>query len=152
MRIIISKGKNRNTLTCKRVDGTSTSVSLGPNVPHHDIAHFVIEKEFDLKKGFYGNIKAGLAIDELSDKEVIKNLDPESWLSEIMTRNLQSVGSGAAKLEQFIELVNWEAQSISGIKVPELNLEKIKKIESTFNQLCHSWKLIPENGELSLEF
>jgi len=33
-----------------------------------------------------------MTITELSDKEIIKNLDSETWLSEIMARNLQSIG------------------------------------------------------------
>ena len=107
MEIIITKGKNRNTLTCKRKDGTLTSVNLGPNIPNHDIAHYVVEKEFKLENGFYGKVKSGMTIEELSDKEIIRNLDSETWLSEIMARNLQSIGSGAAKTEQFIELMNY---------------------------------------------
>ena len=68
MEIIITKGKDRNTLTCKRNNNTSTSYSLGPDLPNHDIAHYVVEKKFDLQKGFYGNIKSGMSIEELSDK------------------------------------------------------------------------------------
>ncbi len=44
MEIILTKGKNRNTMTCKRQDGSVTSVSLGPNVPNHDPAHYIAEK------------------------------------------------------------------------------------------------------------
>ncbi len=152
MEIIIIKGRNRNTLTCKRKDGTLTSLNLGPDIPNHDIAHYEVEKEFNLENGFYGKIKSGMTIEELSDKEIIKNLGPEIWLSEIMTRNLQSIGSGAAKTEQFIELVNWEAQNINGIKVPNMNLTDIEKMKSEFGELCERWNLTPENGELKLIF
>ncbi|CAM1368450.1 hypothetical protein [Tenacibaculum xiamenense] len=152
MEIIIAKGKNRNTLTCKRKDGTFTKMNLGPDTPNHDIAHYVVEKEFNLKNGFYGKIKTGMTIEQLSDKEVIKNLGSETWLAEIMARNLQSIGSGAAKTEQFIELIHWEAQNINGIKVPNMNMTDIEKIKSEFDQLCKQWDLIPENGELKLIF
>ena len=152
MEIIIAKGKNRNTLTCKRKDGTFTNMNLGPDTPNHDIAHYVVEKKFNLESGFYGKIKSGMTIEELSDKEVIKNLGSETWLAEIMARNLQSIGSGAAKTEQFIELIRWETQNISGIKVPNMNLTDIEKIKSEFDQLCKEWDLTPENGELKLIF
>ena len=152
MEIIIVKGKNRNTLTCKRKDGTLTSFNLGPDIPNHDIAHYVVEKEFNLENGFYGKIKSGMAIEELSDKKIIENLGPETWLSEIMARNLQSIGSGAAKTEQFNELINWEAQYISGIKVPNMNLKDIEKMKSKFDELCKMWDSIPENGSLKLIF
>ncbi len=87
MEIIIAKGKNRNMLTCKRENGTSTSVNLGPEIPNHDIAHYVVETRFNLRDGFYGKIQSGMTIQELSDKEVIKSLGAETWLSEIMARN-----------------------------------------------------------------
>jgi len=150
MEIIITKGKNRNTLTCKRKDGTITSVNLGPDIPYHDIAHYVVEKGFKLENGFYGKVKSGMTIEELSDKKIIQNLGSETWLSEIMARNLQSIGSGAAKTEQFIELVNWESKNISGIRVPNMNLPDVEKMKSEFDQLCKKWNLIPENGELKL--
>ena len=152
MEIIITKGKNRNTLTCKRKNGTLTSVNLGPDIPNHDIAPYIIEKEFKLENGFYGKIKSGMTIEELSDKEIIRNLDSETWLSEIMARNLQSIVSGAVKTEQFIEIINWEAQNLSGIRVPNMNLRDIEKIKSKFDKLCEKWNLIPENGELKLIF
>lgn len=62
-----------------------------------------------------------MTIEELYDKKIIQNLGSETWLSEIMARNLQSIGSDAAKTEQFIELVNWESKNISGIRVPIMN-------------------------------
>jgi len=77
MDIVITKGKSRNNLTCKRDDGTFTSTNLGPNIPYHDIAHYVVEKTFSMENGFYGKVKLGMSIEELSDKEIIKTLDSE---------------------------------------------------------------------------
>ena len=111
MEIIITKGKGRNILTCKRFDGSYTSKNLGPSFPDHDIAHYVVEKKFNLKKGFYGQIKSGISISQLSDKDIIKTLGPEAWLAEIMTRNLQSINSGGALMEQYIDLVKWELKN-----------------------------------------
>jgi len=152
MEIIITKGKNRNTLTCKRKDGTRTSTNLGPDIPNHDIAHYVIEKQFQLTNGFYGKVQSGMNIQDLSDKEVIKSLDSETWLSEIMARNLQSIGSGASKTENFTELVLWEAQNMNGVRVPDINPSDVKHMESAFHQLCAKWESIPENGILKLIF
>ncbi|KZS39257.1 hypothetical protein AWE51_11955 [Aquimarina aggregata] len=152
MEIVITKGKNRNTLTCKRVDGTITSENLGPDIPNHDIAHYVIEKRFKMKNGFYGKIKSGMTITELSDKDVIKNLGSETWLSEIMSRNLQSIGSGAANIDQYIQLINWEAKSIGNIPVPNMDTTDIIEMKSEFDLICEKWNVIPENGELSLKF
>ena len=152
MEIIITKGKNRNTLTCKRADKTQTRTSLGPNTPNHDIAHYVVEKTLNLKKGFYGKIKSGMSIKELSEKNLIKTLDSETWLSEILTRNLQSIRSGAIKTEQFIELIHWESQNISNIQVPDITLTDVHNMKTKFYQLCEKWNTIPEDKALKLIF
>ena len=90
MEILIKKGCSKNVLFCRREDKTTTSENLNLNTPFHDIAHFVIEKEFEMEDGFYGKIKQGLSIQELSHTETIQMLGKQIWLSEIMTRNLQS--------------------------------------------------------------
>lgn len=55
-----------------------------------------------MTNGFYGLLKSGMSITELSDKNIIKELDSDIWLSEIMARNLQSIDSGASRVEQYI--------------------------------------------------
>ncbi|WP_299901964.1 hypothetical protein [uncultured Aquimarina sp.] len=152
MEILITKGKNRNTLTCKRNDGTWTSINLGPDIPNHDLAHYVVEKEFDLQHGFYGKIKSGMTIEQLSDKEIIKTLEAETWLSEIMARNLQAIGSGASNTDQFIQLTEWEARNMDGISIPHMKLSQIEKMKIDFDQLCKQWDEIPQQGTLQLFF
>lgn len=64
---ILNKG-NRNKLICERKDGTVEIADLGPNLPFHDIAHFIVERKLKLKKGFYGNIFYGYS--RVLDKEL----------------------------------------------------------------------------------
>lgn len=152
MEIILTKGKNRNTLTCIRQDGSDTSVNLGPNVPNHDFAHFITENIFKLEKGFFGNIKAGKSIAELSNSKLIQDLSPETWLSEILARNLQSLRSGGVEIEQFAEIIKWESKKINGIKVPEMSFEDVREMKQGFDNLCEKWSLICENKEMKLLF
>ena len=51
MRICITRKGSRNLLHCTRVDGSVASADLGPNLPHHDLAHFVVERAFGLQDG-----------------------------------------------------------------------------------------------------
>lgn len=152
MEIILTKGKNKNTLTCKRQDGSVTSSSLGPNVPNHDFAHFVAENKFKLEEGFFGNIKAGKSIAELSDPELIQDLSPETWLSEILARNLQSLRSGAVKTQEFAEIIKWESEKIDGIKVPEIDFSDVNEMKQEFDSLCEKWNLMRENEDMKLLF
>lgn len=152
MEITITKGKNRNSLTCKRKDGSFSTINLGPNVPDHDLAHFVVEQEFNLKMGFFGNIKSGKTIQELSDPEIILSLPAETWLSEILARNLQSLASGAVKVEEFSQIIEWEAQNIKNLKTPKITLEEVIKMKTQFDNLCKQWDLIGLNEKIKLEF
>ena len=137
-------------MTCIRQDGSSTSVNLGPNVPNHDFAHFIVENKFKLIEGFFGNIKAGKTIAELSDSELIKDLSPETWLSEILARNLQSLRSGALEIAQFAEIVKWESEKINGIVVPKMDFEDVREMKQDFDNLCEKWDLIQESEEMKI--
>lgn len=152
MQIIITKGESRNTLLCERADGSSAYADLGPSMPHHDLAHYVVELNFELREGFFGQIMSGRTIDELSDKEVIKSLGPQAWLAEVMARNLQSISSGAAMVVQYAKLVKWEAETLDGVISPEISREQVDETKARFDQLCADWEQVPVNGELTLEF
>jgi hypothetical protein len=113
MKIAISKSGNRSKLVCTRENGTFVVADLGPNLPYHDLAHYVIENKLRLRKGFWGMISSGYSISELSDKNVIITLDVESLVSEVIARALQSLASGACSTTQFIDLINAELTQLS---------------------------------------
>ncbi|MEO6346719.1 MAG: hypothetical protein ABIO60_02310 [Aquaticitalea sp.] len=152
MEIVLRKGKNRNILTCKREDGSSTSINLGPNIPNHDFAHYVVENKFNLTRGFFGNIKNGKTISELSESDIIQDLPPETWLSEILARNLQSLRSGGVEIEQFVSIIKWEAEKITGIEIPKINIADVCEMKQDFDNLCEKWTLLGENKEIKLYF
>jgi hypothetical protein len=142
---IVNKG-SRNQLVCERKNGTFEIADLGPNLPFHDIAHFVVERQLRLRKGFYGNIYDGYSIKQLSDKEVIKTLHVESAVSEIITRALQSLSTGACTIDQFSNLINEEFQLFS-IRF-SLNLGKgiISEMLADYKNTMIRWEQL-ENGE-----
>lgn len=152
MEIVIIKGKNRNTMTCIRQDGSITSVSIGPNVPNHDFAHYLVENKLKLKSGFFGNIKSGKSIEELSNPKLIPDLSPDTWLSEILARNLQSLRSGAVKKEEFTEIITLESQKISGIKVPEIYFEDVYEMKQDYDVLCDRWSSMVVGEKMTLFF
>lgn len=152
MQILLSKHNNKTVLTCTRADGSFTRENLGPDFPNHDLAHFVVETTFQLEAGFFGNIKSGMTIQELSDKAVIRTLGPESWLAEILSRNLQGLASGACTPVEFIELVKWEVQGMPQIQVPEMTPAMVEAMQTRFDDLCHTWEQLAENEQLKLVF
>jgi len=144
MKIKLFNEGNRNRLICIRDNGTIEKADLGPALPFHDLAHFVVEKELGLKNGFYGNINRGYSVNELSDKEIIRTLPVESIVSEIVTRGLQSLWSGAASIEQLGDLIEAEFNILSIQYSLCLTDETIFQMYSNYNELITLWK---EKGE-----
>src|SRR5687768_11623932 len=103
----INKG-TRNLLICERKDATVEIADIGPALPSHDIAHFIVERALKLQHGFYGNIYNGYTVKELSEKEIIKSLNIEAGVAEITTRALQSLSTGACTVHEFTELIEEE--------------------------------------------
>jgi hypothetical protein len=146
---ILNKG-NRNLLICTRNNGTIEKADLGPHTPFHDLAHFIVEKHLGLKYGFYGNINNGFTVKELSDKEIIKTLPVESTVSEIVTRALQSVWSGACSIEQFNSLIEAEFKNLS-INFP-LNLteDNVFQMYSQYDELITQWTKLKEGESMEV--
>ncbi|HYM34860.1 MAG TPA: hypothetical protein VET48_05645, partial [Steroidobacteraceae bacterium] len=98
MKIAITKKQNRNRLICTRDDGTYLMSDLGPKLPYHDLAHYVVESALRLRQGFYGKIASGYTMAQLGDKEVIKRLPTEDWQAEVLARALGSLHTGVCTI------------------------------------------------------
>jgi hypothetical protein len=152
MEIQLTKRDGRNQLTCVRADGSRTSANLGPGLPYHDLAHYVVERSFKLRQGFYGNIAAGYSIDALSDKNVIKTLASESWTAEILARALGSLLSGACTSQQFSSLVNEELAHLGLPRVESITAERISEMRVEYQQLVARYDSLVSGGAMSLVF
>jgi hypothetical protein len=146
---IINKG-NRNQLVCEKKDGGFEVADLGPNLPFHDIAHFIVESQLKLRAGFYGNIFRGYTIKQLSDKEIIKTLPLESAVAEVVTGALQPLSSGACTPEQFMVMINEEFELYS-IDFP-LNLDQvtINQMLLAYRNILSQWHQLKEGESLEL--
>ncbi len=151
MRIRITRNGHRNSLACQRPDGTAAFTDIGPGLPHHDLAHYVVERQFNLKEGFFGNIARGFTPAQLSDKEVIKRLGPESAVAEVLARALQSLSSGACERGQFAELVNAEFLQWG---VPQLAMDPaaVDAMAEEFLGLLQRFAALADRESMTLEF
>jgi hypothetical protein len=151
LRIRIARNGHRNVLTCVRPDGTSAFTDIGPGLPHHDLAHYVVERRFDLKEGFFGNIALGYTPAQLSDKEVIKRLGPQSMVAEILARALQSLASDACRPEQFEELVGAELLPWG---IPRLTIDPatVDAMADEFRALLERFSALADREGMTLEF
>jgi hypothetical protein len=116
------------------------------------MAHFVVEQLLNLQQGFFGNINNGYTAKQLSDKEIIRTLPVESAVSEIITRALQSLSSGACSISQFKDLIT-EEFSLWSINYPiTLPEEEIRQLLANYQNLVEQWNQLKEGDSLDLEF
>lgn len=152
MQLFFKKGRDRSWLTYTLPNSLSNTLDLNATFPYHDLAHYVVETQFALTKGFFGYLRAGISFQTLSTTAGINNLDPEIWLAEILTRNLQALYTGGVQLEQYIPLVEWELEQHPSIVCPVLDLTSIQNIAQTYQVLCTQWEALEEGEGLLLEF
>lgn len=151
MQVTITKRGRRNELRCLREDGSCELADLGPGLPHHDLAHWVAEGEWNLRAGFFGNIARGYSLVQLSDKNVIRTLGPESLQAEILARAVGSVQTGACTEEQFGELVNSELEHWHVATLP-MSEARTRAAILRFRELLARFDALPEGESLQLEF
>ena len=151
MKISITKRGRRNEMRCLRPDGTSEITDLGPGLPHHDLAHLAVEREWGLRRGFFGNIARGYSFAQLSDKEVIKGLGPEAAQAEVLARAMQSLSNGACTTQQFAELVNSELAHWQLPTVP-VTPARIEGASAQFMILLDRFNALDDGASLQLEF
>jgi|HubBroStandDraft_1064217.scaffolds.fasta_scaffold550136_2 hypothetical protein len=151
MKIRLTKRGQRHVLQCIRQDGSAEVSELGPNLPYHDLAHFVVERQWSLAEGFFGNIARGFTPAQLSAAQTIRNLGPQSMQAEILTRALQSLCSGACAPEQFAELVNTE---LAHWRLPaiEATAARVELIATEYRDLTNQYRALRNGESLTLEF
>jgi hypothetical protein len=151
MKIRILNRGSRNQLIAERKGGGVEIADLGPKLPFHDIAHFVVERQLKLRNGFYGNIYDGFSVQQLSDKEIIRTLPLQSAVAEIVTRALQSLSVGACTMEQFMQLIG-EEFGLYGIGYPlDLDHRAIHEMLSAYQGIVSQWDELKEGEGLELQ-
>lgn len=151
MKITITKKENRNLLKCVREDGTSTAAELGPGLPHHDLAHYVIERKLGLEGGFFGKIAEGYTVAQLSDKDIIRTLGAQTLIAEVAARALQSLSSGACTSDQFLELINAELVQWR-IAAMVIEPDTILEMSMEFQSLVERYGALSNSQFIELEF
>ena len=104
-------------MSCRRADGTFVSADVGPSLPAHDFAHFIVERTFELPTGFFVNVANGYSFEQLSDAAIIRSLGPEPLVAEVLARALGELLTGACNCEQVPDRVALELRQL-GLEAP----------------------------------
>jgi len=152
MKITFQKGTARHRMTLRRQDGTTASADLGPNLPYHDLAHYVIERGLRIDEGFYGQIARGRSIADMSTTDAIRAMGPEALKAEILTRALQALLSGACTLESFTELANAEFAQWAIPSLEEPGTPMLRAMLEEYRALVERYRALKPDESLELEF
>jgi hypothetical protein len=127
------------------------TAELGPGLPHHDLAHYVIERKLGLTGGFFGKLADGYTVAQLSDKDIIKTLGAETLIAEVVARAVQSLSSDACTSDQFLELVNAELMQyrISALTVQP---STVSEMSTEFESLVERYDALTNGQAIELQF
>ena len=141
MRIVFTKiSDDRHSVTVTRVDGTSDSIEVPTReYLRHDLAHFAIESELPIRKGFWGCVAAGASL----RGEGVGGSD--AAFAEGLAGPLQTLFRIDAGLDAYTQLLSTAAAKSGS---PDLAL----RVHECIRQLRGRWKATSYGGQMELNW
>jgi hypothetical protein len=139
-------------MVCTRADGSFAASDLGPSLPYHDLAHYVVESALQLKQGFFGHMAGGYSPAQLGDKDIIATLPAESWFAEALARTLGSLHTGACTAEQFPEIIRAEMQRFNYDTSTAPTAVQARALLAEYQRLLDRWNALGQGESLNFEF
>jgi len=148
-----------STLSCVRRDGSITFSKLQVGFEIHDIAHYVVEKQFQLKNAFFGLLSQGYQINDfMLPKEKRPNaLQPKNLPSEALATehlvNLLSIDFMQSEREMDVSGTLEQILEEHGLSFPnKAEKEKITSMQKELKLLMFKWNQLPNNETLEMIF
>ncbi|MGH8217293.1 MAG: hypothetical protein ACREUT_01795 [Steroidobacteraceae bacterium] len=139
-------------MSCSRADGTFTQADVGPGLPAHDFAHFIVERTLALRTGFFVNVANGYSLQQLSDAATIRSLGAEPYVAEVLARALGELTTGACRCEQFADRVSTELIEM-GLEVPAgIGSEGAARMLIELQELTRRFSELRTGESMELEF
>ena len=153
MEIIFKKGVTKNTITCKRPDGTSTWMQAIPFMIIHDLTHYVVETQLQLKLGFYGLLAGGWDITDFENKQKIKSTDipAEGLRAELIVGLLLTERNDGQEMTDFNSVYQDSCINYALAEQP-LDRSQLDRLRIGVDDLINKWKFLPVDSTLILTF
>jgi hypothetical protein len=141
VRIVFTKlSDERHSVAVTRADGTSERVEVDTRgYLRHDLAHFAIESELPIQKGFWGCIAAGASLSGAG----VGGRDAQ--LAESLAGPIQTLFRTDAGREAYVEL-------LKGVASPSGKQDLAERVHERIRRLRGHWKATPYGGEMTLEW
>ena len=131
---------DRHRISIVRTDGSAESVELeSREFLRHDLAHFAIEVEFPIRKGYWGSVASGAS---LSGNGISGT---EAMFAETLTGPIQTLMRTCAGRDAYLELLRDVAPAGTGYDLAARVHERVR-------QLRGHWKATPYGGDMELSW
>ncbi len=151
--------KQPSTLSCTREDGSITYAKLQLDFEIHDIAHYVVEKQLQLKNAFYGLLCQGYQINDfmLPKKERPEALQPEKLPPEALATehlvNLLTIDFVQSEQQMEVSKTLKSILDENSLAFPENPTgEKVLSMQKELAVLMAKWNALPYNQTLEMTF
>jgi hypothetical protein len=140
VRITFTKlSDRRHAIKITRADGTTESAELSSReFLRHDLAHFAIESEMPIRKGYWGCVASGAS---LSGAGVA---GADAQLAESLAGPLQTLFRTEAAPQEYAKLVRKFSAAVGAC--PDL----AARVHERIRQLRGHWKATPRGGDMEL--
>lgn len=139
MRIVFTKiSDEKHAVTITRTDGTSENVEVETRgFLRHDLAHFAIEVELPIRKGYWGCVASGAS---LAGEGVAGS---EARLAESLAGPIQTLFRTDAGPDAYFEL-------LGGFSPMSGSQDLAARVHERVRQLRGHWKATPYGGQMEL--
>ena len=159
MKLQFRKGKNANTFTCIRDDGTQSWTKLHPGIEDHDLAHYAVEKHLEFREAFLGIVNQGYEIGDFAlprDQRPLAlwpvNLPLQAQQTEFIVNLLQTEYWNSGINPNFLTTLR-TTLDLKEMPFPaRLNEERLELIRKDYHELIARWKELPLGETLELSF
>jgi hypothetical protein len=129
-----------HAVTITRADGTSERVEVETRAfLRHDRAHYAIELEMPIRKGFWGCVASGAS---LAGEEVAGS---DAWFAESLAGPIQTLFRVEAGPDAYLELLQ-RSSPTSGVQ------DLAARVYERVRQLRGRWKATPFGGRMDLDW
>lgn len=153
--IQLKKGRGGpDSLACVRADGTRTWERLQPALAVHDLVHFAVESELELRAGFFGLLASGWSVTTFLDREARSELPAEAVEAEhLVGRFWQETWDGSPPdAETFNAALAAIEAARPGLVLRRPSHAEIARVRARLRELVDRWYSLAPGETLELEF
>ena len=155
MQIRLKKGRDGpDSLACVREDGTSTWKRLQRGIAFHDLTHYAVESELEIRDGFYGLLESGWSFEKFEDAEERSLIPPGAMWIEFLVNQFMTEATGGEFYDEdtFHEHLVRSTEKIRFAIPRKLDAETLARVRGRIVEVIGRWRSLPVGETLELPF